>query len=878
MSIFTQTRASKIAGLAIVVLLAGLIAPVAALVRASNSNHIIDVNIACDVQPEKNPSGFITGWHFSVSGSQVNGPTTQVKIHMPWAPYAVEGPGSGTHTEYTSLGSTPPNTWTASAETFQQPGWAGSLTQCNFDVPPQEPSTNPELSVLKTGPATATADTDITYSITAKNSGNGDAHGVSVSDVYDQQKLSFVSASNTACQPASNGSPIVLCTIGTLPAGQTRTITFTFHIKPTAACTQISNKAEMGAQETVAQPWSMITTNVACPVPTLVCAPANQTVNVNQTATVSATGGNGTYAWTATAGTPATGTGSSFSTKYTTSGAKTISVISAGQTATCGVTVNTPPPQVVCTPATQTVNVNQAANFSATGGNGTYAWVAANGSPANGTGTNFSTSYTTAGNKSVTVTSAGQTATCAVVVSIPTAQLVCTPATQTVNVNQAATFSATGGTGTYAWTAVSGAPASGSGATFSTAYTTQGTKSVQVTSGNQTATCTAIVNTPVQPQLICTPGVQTVNVNQAAVVSATGGNGTYSWVAPGASSANLNGQNVSIVYTSAGTRTVTVNSGNQSAVCTIVVNQVNQNTTLSITKLVRNVTQQGTFAENISNVKPGDVLEYQIRIRNTGSVNANAVQLADFINQANLLTDFRGFTASRGFTGQLHNGTINFAESLAPNAEILVGYTYTAVTGMNNATTVCNTATASSSNSGTTSDVACVTGSTGTVNLVLSKSAWNDTKNVDATTKAASREDYITYKLTVRNTGTTDALNYVFSDDLSGVLPLADVADLGGGTITGQTITYPALTIPANGTVTKTFRVRIKFFLSPSISYQMINTFGNTITVVINPPTPYVPPRTGGYIDLLTGVGFAGLLTSAFVLHRKKNIFRLIFT
>ena len=43
MSIFTQTRASKIAGLAIVVLLAGLIAPVAALVRASNSNHIIEI-------------------------------------------------------------------------------------------------------------------------------------------------------------------------------------------------------------------------------------------------------------------------------------------------------------------------------------------------------------------------------------------------------------------------------------------------------------------------------------------------------------------------------------------------------------------------------------------------------------------------------------------------------------------------------------------------------------------------------------------------------------------------------------------------------------------------------------------------------------------
>lgn len=460
----------------------------------------------------------------------------------------------------------------------------------------------------------------------------------------------------------------------------------------------------------------------------------------------------------------------------------------------------------------------------------------------------------------------------------PPPALVCAPSNQTVGINQTATLTATGGNGAYAWTAATGTPTSGSGNSFSTKYPSSGTKAVSVTSAGQTATCTVTVTPPTAQQLVCAPGTQTVNVNQAAVVSATGGNGNYSWTAPGATSANLNGQNVSVVYNSTGTKSVTVTSGNQTAACTVVVNQPNQNTSLTITKLVRNVTQQGTFAENINNVKPGDVLEYQVRIRNTGSINANAVQLTDFVNQANMLTDFRGFTASRGFTGQLYNGSVNFAESLAPNAEILVGYTYTVATTMNGAATVCNTATAASSNTGTVSDVACVTGSTGTVSLALSKSAWNDTKNVDATTKAASREDYVTYKLTVRNTGTTDAVNYVFSDNLSGVLPLADVADLGGGVITGQTISYPAVTIPANGTVTKTFRVRIKFFLSPSISYQMINTFGNTITVVINPPTPYVPPRTGGYVDVLSGVGFAGLLTSAFVLHRKKNIFRLIFS
>ena len=42
----------------------------------------------------------------------------------------------------------------------------------------------------------------------------------------------------------------------------------------------------------------------------------------------------------------------------------------------------------------------------------------------------------------------------------------------------------------------------------------------------------------------------------------------------------------------------------------------------------------------------------------------------------------------------------------------------------------------------------------GNVNLTYSKSAFNNTKNQDATAVIASREDYITYTLTVQNSGT----------------------------------------------------------------------------------------------------------------------------
>jgi uncharacterized repeat protein (TIGR01451 family) len=91
----------------------------------------------------------------------------------------------------------------------------------------------------------------------------------------------------------------------------------------------------------------------------------------------------------------------------------------------------------------------------------------------------------------------------------------------------------------------------------------------------------------------------------------------------------------------------------------------------------------------------------------------------------------------------------------------------------------------------------------GNVSLNYSKKAWNDSKGADATSVNASKEDYITYTLTVTNNGNTPANSFVITDDLSGVLPYADMSDNGGGTVSGNVITYPALTIPAGGSVSK---------------------------------------------------------------------------
>ncbi|GMU74026.1 MAG: hypothetical protein AMXMBFR44_2250 [Candidatus Campbellbacteria bacterium] len=75
------------------------------------------------------------------------------------------------------------------------------------------------------------------------------------------------------------------------------------------------------------------------------CLPAGQTVDIGEQAGLTARGGNGTYSWSATGGTPSSDTGGAFFVSYTTSGTKTVTVSSDGMTGTaCTVTVNPPSP------------------------------------------------------------------------------------------------------------------------------------------------------------------------------------------------------------------------------------------------------------------------------------------------------------------------------------------------------------------------------------------------------------------------------------------------------------------------------------------------------------------------------------------------------
>ncbi len=84
------------------------------------------------------------------------------------------------------------------------------------------PPVEPVIDVAKDGPATANAGGTIEYSVTVTNHGPGDATAVAITDPLDPA-LS-VTALPDSC--FANGGTIV-CLIGTLAAGESRTLTFT---------------------------------------------------------------------------------------------------------------------------------------------------------------------------------------------------------------------------------------------------------------------------------------------------------------------------------------------------------------------------------------------------------------------------------------------------------------------------------------------------------------------------------------------------------------------------------------------------------------------------------------------------------------------------
>ena len=289
-----------------------------------------------------------------------------------------------------------------------------------------------------------------------------------------------------------------------------------------------------------------LTVNAGAVAPTISTQPANQTVNVGQTATFSVVA-SGTaplsYQWQKN-GSPIGGaTSASYTTPATvaTDNGATVRVVisnTAGSATSNNATLTVQSaPSITTQPANQTVNVGQTATFSVVA-SGTaplsYQWQK-NGSPIGGaTSAIYTTAATVATDNGATFrvvvsNSAGNATSNNATLTVQSPPSITTqPANQTVNVGQSASFSVVAsGTAplSYQWQK-NGSPIGGA---TSSSYTTPATTSADNGASFQVVVSNAAGNTPsnsatltVQssaPSITTQPANQTVNVGQTATFS-----------------------------------------------------------------------------------------------------------------------------------------------------------------------------------------------------------------------------------------------------------------------------------------------------------------------------------------------------------------------
>jgi len=215
---------------------------------------------------------------------------------------------------------------------------------------------------------------------------------------------------------------------------------------------------------------------------------------LSYTSTVSGGTSPYTYSWTATGGSPASGTAASFSTSFAVKGTYTVSLVVTdhnGATATASQTVNVSPLTLTASingPATGTVAATLSYTSTVTGGTTpySYSWTATGGSPASGTLASFSTSFSTKGTYTVSLRVTdrnGAVATAFQMVNISplalTISAITGPSTTTTGTSVTFTTTASGGTQpyTFAWNFGDGS----TGTTGTHTYTMAGTFMVTVT-------------------------------------------------------------------------------------------------------------------------------------------------------------------------------------------------------------------------------------------------------------------------------------------------------------------------------------------------------------------------------------------------------------
>jgi uncharacterized repeat protein (TIGR01451 family) len=213
---------------------------------------------------------------------------------------------AGSSANFTFVANIPPAT--ASGTTFTN---IASVSAATFDPDDENnsstgsttvPAPQADLGVQKTGPDSALANTDVSYSITVTNAGPDVAASVALTDTLPGS-MTFVSFTQNSgpvfscSMPSPGAGGTVSCSISSLAAGTTSTFTLVGHIPPaTPSGTAFQNIADVNS---IAEPTPTNDPNPDNNESSTLTTISGSDLVITKTGPGTATGG-GTIAWTIT--------------------------------------------------------------------------------------------------------------------------------------------------------------------------------------------------------------------------------------------------------------------------------------------------------------------------------------------------------------------------------------------------------------------------------------------------------------------------------------------------------------------------------------------------------------------------------------------------
>jgi len=278
-------------------------------------------------------------------------------------------------------------------------------------------------------------------------------------------------------------------------------------------------------------PGFPVTQTVALSFSTTPSFPVSQspagTLCTGQSATLTASGGTGTYSWT-----PGTGLSSSTGSVVVTTPTATTTYTVTKTNGSCSsfsvITVNVNSAGTVAiTPSLSTICSGQSVSLTS-GGAGPFVWTASSGATPPSVAT-VTVSPTTTTTYTVLVGSGTCTSSAVATVSVSTTPAIAiTPSLSTICLGQSVALTSSGA-GPFVWTASSGAtPPAVSNVTVTPTTTT--TYTVLSGTGTCTATAVATVSISTVPSISITPSLSTICSGQSVVLTSSGA-GPFVWTA-----------------------------------------------------------------------------------------------------------------------------------------------------------------------------------------------------------------------------------------------------------------------------------------------------------------------------------------------------------